>query len=183
MTALGFEAIHALVHGRFPAVVAQKSDNGQPALRVPKDAIVDVARFLRQQPGLAFDGLSDLTAYDTLKYPSTPPLDDICVVYVLFSYTHRHKLVLRVHAERTACEVPTVSGEWPAALYFEREVWDLFGVRFVGHPSLRRIMTPDDWEGHPLRKDYLYPSDYHGVAHLRDGQHFEAAPPRSGGPQ
>ncbi|MBL8753353.1 MAG: NADH-quinone oxidoreductase subunit C [Planctomycetes bacterium] len=182
MKALAFDAIATAVQARFPAVLVQKADNGQMALRVPKASIVDVAHFLRTDAQLAFDGLSDLTAFDTLKYPSTPPQDDICVVYVLFSYTHRHKVLLKVHAERAACDVPTVSGEWPAALYFEREVWDLFGVRFVGHPSLRRIMTPDDWEGHPLRKDYLYPATYNGVAHLRDGQHFEAAPPRSGGP-
>jgi len=81
--------------------------------------------------------------------------------------------MVEVQAPRAACAVPSVSGVWPAAIYFEREVWDLLGVQFTGHPSLSRIMCPDDWVGHALRKDYLYPAEYRGVAHLRDGQHFE----------
>jgi NADH:ubiquinone oxidoreductase subunit C len=67
---------------------------------------------------------------------------------------------------------------WKVADYFEREVWDLLGVDFAGHPNLRRIMTPDDWIGHPLRKDYAYPEAYNGVVHLREGQKFEDAPKR-----
>ena len=85
-------------------------------------------------------------------------------------------------APRAECAVPTAGLIWPAAIYFEREVWDLLGVRFTGHPSLLRIMCPEDWVGHPLRKDYVYPDDYHGIAHLRDGQHFESAPHRQGDP-
>jgi NADH-quinone oxidoreductase subunit C len=183
MSALGHDLIAAAVHAVAPEVESKVTDNGRPYLAVPAPRIVDVARFLRTSKSLAFDALMDLTAYDLLKYPATPAADDIAVVYLLFSYKHRHKVTLKVFAPRAACSVPTVSSEWPAALYFEREVFDLFGVQFPGHPSLRRIMTPDDWEGHPLRKDYLYPADYHGVAHLRDGQHFEGAPPRSGTPQ
>lgn len=114
--------------------------------------------------------------------PAGPPSTAIAVVYQLFSYRHRHRVTLRVEVPREPCELPTVSGEWPAAIYFEREVWDLLGAKFTGHPSLHRIMCPDDWVGHALRKDYVYPASYHEVAHLRDGQHFEAAPPRAQGP-
>jgi len=180
MTALGFDALAERVRAAFPAVQAQKSDNGQPFLLVPAEELPAVAKFLCQDPALRFDALMDLTGYDLLKYPATPPSTAIAVVYLLFSYGHRHKLCLKVLAPREQCEVPTATAVWPAAIYFEREVWDLLGVRFVGHPSLRRIMTPDDWTGHPLRKDYAYPADYHGIAHLRDGQHFESAPPRQG---
>ena len=147
-----------------------------------RSQLVEVARFLRDDAALRFDALADLTAYDTMKYPSAQPSDAIAVVYVLFSYVHRHELTLKVMAPRTDCTVPSASAVWPAAIYFEREVWDLFGVRFAGHPRLVRIMTPEDWDGHPLRKDYVYPGEYHGVAHLRDGQHFEAQPPRQGQP-
>jgi NADH-quinone oxidoreductase subunit C len=182
MTALGFDALAERVRAAFPAVQAQKSDNGQPFLLVPAGELPVVARFCRDDPALRFDALMDLTGYDLLKYPATPPSTAIAVVYLLFSYVQRHKLTLKVLAPREACEVPTATAVWPAAIYFEREVFDLLGVRFTGHPSLRRIMTPDDWTGHPLRKDYVYPADYHGIAHLRDGQHFESAPPREGDP-
>ncbi len=180
MSALGHDLIAAAVHAAFPAVTSERASNARQFLRVAPAEIAAVARFLRSNPSLAFDALMDLTAVDLLKFPFTPPRDDVVVVYLLYSYRHRHKVTLEVFAPRERCEVPSVSAVWPAAIYFEREVFDLFGVRFAGHPSLRRIMTPDDWEGHPLRKDYLYPAGYHGVPHLRDGQHFEGAPPRAG---
>jgi NADH-quinone oxidoreductase subunit C len=182
VSALGHDLLAAAVHAAFPSVTSERASNGRQFLRVPSDALPAVAHFVRTHRPLAFDALMDLTAVDLVKFPFVPPRDDICVVYLLFSHQHRHKLTLEVFAPRDRCEVPSVAAEWPAAIYFEREVFDLFGVHFSGHPSLRRILTPDDWEGHPLRKDYLYPADYHGVPHLRDGQHFEGAPPRAGGP-
>jgi NADH-quinone oxidoreductase subunit C len=182
MSALGHDLIAAAVHAAFPAVTSERASNGRQFLRVAPAEIAAVARFVRSNPTLAFDAVMDLTAVDLVKFPFTPPRDDVVVVYLLFSYRHRHKVTLEVFAPRERCEVPSVAAVWPAAIYFEREVFDLFGVRFPGHPSLRRILTPDDWEGHPLRKDYLYPADYHGVPHLREGQHFEGAPPRTGGP-
>jgi NADH-quinone oxidoreductase subunit C len=182
MTLLSFDAMAELVRARFPGVEAQKSDNGQPYLLVKPAELPAVAKFARDAAPLRCDALMDLTGYDLLKYPATPPDTAIAVVYLLFSYQHRHQLTLKVHAPREQCAVGTVSAVWPAALYFEREVWDLLGVRFEGHPSLHRIMTPQDWEGHPLRKDYEYPQGYHGVAHLREGQHFESAPRRHGDP-
>ncbi len=185
MSALAFDAIAAAVRERFAAVEAKRADNGWPYLLVPGSAIVDVARLLRTSPQLACDGLMDLSGCDWMKYPAAPPAvpsTAIVVAYQLFSYRHRHKVTLHVEVPRDACAVPTVSGEWPAALYFEREVFDLLGVTFTDHPDLTRILMPEDWEGHPLRKDYLYPAAYHGVAHLRDGQHFEAAPARGAAP-
>jgi NADH-quinone oxidoreductase subunit C len=182
MTALAHEAIAAKVRTRFAAVEDRRSDNGQPFLLVPAAELAQVAAFVRDDAELGFDGVMDLTGYDLLKYPAAPASDAIAVVYLLFSYRHRHRLCLQVHAPRADCTVPTASGVWPAAIYFEREVFDLLGVRFDGHPSLRRILCPDDWVGHPLRKDYVYPADYHGMAHVREGQHFENAPPRAGDP-
>jgi NADH-quinone oxidoreductase subunit C len=180
MTALTPDAIAARLRPAFPATELRASDNGQPWVLVPADQIVAVTRSLRDDPDLSFDQLLDLTGCDLLKYPATPPSDAIAVVYLLHSLRHRHKLTLKVLAPRAACSVPSVSSVWPAALYFEREVWDLLGVDFPGHPSLLRIMCPQDWVGHPLRKDYLYPAEYHGVPHVREGQKFEGGPKREG---
>lgn len=182
MTALSHDKLADAVIARFPTVAPLRADNGRPFLGVPKALLLDVARFLRDTAALRFDALMDLTGYDLLKYPAAQPSDAIAVVLLLFSYQHRHELTLKVLAERADCTVPSVGAIWPAAIYFEREVFDLLGVHFQGHPSLRRILCPDDWEGHPLRKDYVYPSAYHGVAHLREGQFFEASPPRHGQP-
>ncbi len=182
MTALAPDVLTERVRGLAPAIEAQVSENGQAWLLVPARDLVLVCSHLRDHKDLAFDSLMDLTGYDLSRYPSSPRNDAIAVVYLLHSLRHRHKLTLKVYAPRADCVVPTVSGVWPAALYFEREVWDLLGVRFADHPSLRRIMCPDDWVGHPLRKDYLYPAEYQGVSHERDGQRFEHGPRRVGDP-
>ena len=183
MTALAPEAIAARVLAAFQNVQARTSDNAQPWLLVPATELLAVARFVRDEADLRFDSLMDLTGWDLLKYPGSKTSDAIAVVYWLHSLAHRHKLTLKVLAPRAACEAPSVGAIWPAALYFEREVYDLLGVTFTGHPSLKRIMTPDDWVGHPLRKDYLYPAEYQGVPHLREGQRFEAGPRRVGDPK
>lgn len=181
MSALAFAEICERVRAAAPAVEAKASDNGQPWLLVPAADLLRVCTLLRDDTALRFDSLSDLTGWDLLKYPSVPPSSDIAVVYYLHSLTQRHHLTLKVLAPRVDGTVPSVSGLWPVANYFEREVWDLLGVRFADHPNLKRIMTPDDWVGHPLRKDYVYPESYNGIAHLRAGQKFElaAAPPAS----
>lgn len=176
MTALAIDVLAARVQAAFPEVAVHTTDNGQQHLLVPGPQLGAVARFLRDEPDLGFDSLMDLTGFDLLKYPGPTQAPAILVLYLLHSMRHRHKLALRALAPREHCVLPTVSEVWPAAIYFEREVWDLLGVRFEKHPDLRRIMCPDDWVGHPLRKDYEYPIDYHGVPHLREGQRFEDTP-------
>jgi NADH-quinone oxidoreductase subunit C len=94
------------------------------------------------------DFCSDVTAVD---WPDRQARFD--VVYVLYSVPHRHRVRVKVHVDDGA-EVPTCAGIWPAANWLEREVYDMFGIRFAGHPDLRRILMPDDWQGHPQRKDY-----------------------------
>lgn len=116
----------------------------------PQD-LVRVCRFLRDDPDLAFDFLSDVTGVDRLKLPQASPRFE--VVYNLYSLQHRRRLRLKVRVDEGEA-VPTVTGVWETANWHEREVYDLFGVPFEGHPDLRRILMPDDWEGHPLRKDY-----------------------------
>lgn len=182
MSALAFAAIAEKVKAAHPAVEARESDNHQPWLLVPAADLPAVATLLRDDPALRFDSLCDLTGWDLSKFPATPASTDIAVAYFLHSLPHRHHLTLKVMAPRDAAQVPSVSGVWAVANYFEREVYDLLGVVFAGHPNLKRIMCPDDWTGHPLRKDYIYPQAYNGVQHLRQGQKFEDAPARVGDP-
>jgi NADH-quinone oxidoreductase subunit C len=122
---------------------------GDWSVIVPVDRLVDVATCLRDTAESAFDYLSDLTAVD---WPArTEARFD--VVYCLYSTRHRYRLRVKTRvADGTA--VPTVTGIWGAANWLEREVFDLFGIAFTGHPNLRRILLPDDWQGHPQRKDY-----------------------------
>jgi len=124
--------------------------NETTVLLAPQDLVV-VCRFLRDDPGLAFDFLSDVTGVDRLMLPESSPRFE--VVYHVYSLQYRRRLRLKVRVDEGQA-VPTVADLWPTANWHEREVYDVFGVPFDGHPDLRRILLPDDWEGHPLRKDY-----------------------------
>jgi NADH-quinone oxidoreductase subunit C len=115
---------------------------------VPAGKLLDAGRVLREASEAAFDFCSDVTASD---WPSRPQRFD--VVYCLYSTRLRHRVRMKVRASESE-PVPSVSGIWPAANWLEREVYDLFGVNITGHPDLRRILMPDDWQGHPQRKDY-----------------------------
>jgi NADH-quinone oxidoreductase subunit C len=115
---------------------------------VKKDDIPDVCKFLRDDPELSFDFLSCVSGVD---FPERTPRFD--VVYELYSISKNHRLRLKVRVgERES--VPSLTSIWSTANWHEREVFDLFGVNFEGHPDLRRIVMPDDYEGHPLRKDF-----------------------------
>ena len=120
-----------------------------PAISVDRDHLIDVARVLRDDPALQFTFLADITAVDVL--PAEPRYE---VVYHLASIGSAPKrLRVKVRVPGADARVPTVVSVFPAAGWPEREVFDLFGVTFEGHPDLRRILLPDDWTGHPLRKD------------------------------
>lgn len=110
-----------------------------------------ICRFLRDDSDLAFDFLSDVTGVDRLLLPENSPRFE--VVYHLYSLHHGRRLRLKVRVDEGQA-VPSVTGVWETANWHEREVYDMFGVSFEGHPDLRRILMPEDWEGHPLRKDY-----------------------------
>ena len=155
--------IHEKLKARFGEAVGPLSEPKiDPFAVVKGEAIVAVARFLRDEPGLELDFCEDLTAVDW------PKRGVIEVVYHLFSYRHRHGIVLKVEADRAAPKVPSVEDVWKAANWMEREVYDLFGVEFPGHPDLRRVLLPDDWEGHPLRKDYVEAGGWHGIGNVRE---------------
>ncbi len=116
-----------------------------PCLIVRREDLVGVMGRLQ---AAGFDFLLDLTAVD---YPARPQRFD--VVYHLYSFAASQRLRVKTHAAERE-PVPSLTVYWPSANWFEREVYDLFGVTFEGHPNLTRIVTPDDWVGHPLRKDY-----------------------------
>ena len=120
----------------------------QTTIYVSRDHVVALARRLRDAPDLKFTFLAELTAVD--YWPREPRYE---VVYVLVSLEHKLRLRMKVRLAGADAHVATVSDIWPAANWLEREVWDLFGVVFDGHPDPRRLLMPEDWEGWPLRKD------------------------------
>ncbi len=122
---------------------------GETTVVVPRERLVRVAEYLAGEPSLRFSFLSDITTVD--RYPIEPRFE---VNYHLLSLERRERLRLKVRVPGSEAVVPTVTSVWPTANWHERENFDLFGMRFEGHPDLRRILMPDDWEGYPLRKDY-----------------------------
>lgn len=169
-----FAAIQSKLETRFPGkIVGARTETKDPWIEVAPDAIRDVCQYLKSDPDLQFDTLNDLCGADWLesdpkkKTPCSPHLE---VVYHISSIVKRHRLKLKVSMPRWANdvkgqlpEVPSVADVWAVADWHEREAYDLVGVRFLGHPNLRRILCPEDWEGHPLRKDYEMPLEYHGM--------------------
>ncbi|PTM56746.1 NADH-quinone oxidoreductase subunit C [Desmospora activa] len=117
-----------------------------PTLVVEVDRWLELARLLRHDSRLSFDYLQNLSGVDYETH--------LEVVLHLYSMEHRRELAVRVQVDRDRSEAPSVTAIWPAANWNEREVYDLLGIRFSGHPNLGRILLPDDWVGHPLRKDY-----------------------------
>lgn len=133
-----------------------------PWILVAPTAVAEICRVLHDDPALRFDSLSNQSGVD---YREKGYVE---VVYHLVSYTHRHLVVLKTRTPRDAAELPTVEGVWKAANWHEREIFDLLGVRFTGHSDLRRLLMPEDWVGHPLRKDFVEPEEYHGISTRRE---------------
>jgi len=146
-----------------------------PWIEVSPGGLVELCEYLKLEPDLRFNMLNCITAVDyfepdakkAAKVTWQPHLE---LVYHLWSVPNHVSLVLKVMLPRwkddqpgQLPEVPTVSGVWITADWHEREVYDLSGVEFLGHPNLRRILCPEDWEGYPLRKDYEMPLEYHGI--------------------
>lgn len=154
--------IYGRLEQKFPGkVTGLRDDVLDPFLMVEPQAIVETCCFLRDEPELKFEILSDLTVVDF------PKEEKLQVVYHLYSYTFRHPIVLKVDLPREEPRISTLEGVWKAANWFEREAFDLFGVVFEGHGDLRRILLPEDWIGHPLRKDYVEQEEYDGISTQR----------------
>ena len=131
------------------SVVGAKFDRDEMSIYVERSLIREACALLRDDAQCPFNYLADVTCVDW--YPSEPRFE---VVYHLLSIPNKERVRLKVRLSGDSPVVESVTPVWPSANFFEREVYDLFGVRFTGHPYLRRIQMPETWEGHPLRKDY-----------------------------
>lgn len=142
-------AVARLLAWNSNAVQGAKFDREEMTIYVDHGGIREACAVLRDDPECAFNFLSDITCVDWL--PSEPRFE---VVYHLLSIPKKERVRLKVCLNSANPAVESLTSLWPGANYFEREVFDLFGIRFTGHPYLRRILMPEEWEGHPLRKDY-----------------------------
>lgn len=125
---------------------------GEVTLWTTREALVDICMFLRDEPDLRFDLCSDITAVDRLQLKENTPR--FVNILLLTSVTHHHRVAVKCFVPEDDCWCPSVVGIWPTANWLERETYDFFGIEYRGHPDLRRILMPDDWEGWPLRKDF-----------------------------
>jgi NADH-quinone oxidoreductase subunit C len=142
-------ALACLLDWNAAAVQAVKFDRDEMTISIDRVCIREACVLLRDNPEFPFNFLSDVTCVDW--YPSEPRFE---VIYHLLSISKKERVRLKVRLDGSSPVVESITAVWPGANYFEREVFDLFGIRFTGHPYLRRILMPEDWEGNPLRKDY-----------------------------
>lgn len=160
-----FQDIKAAIAERFgeAAITGELAALAQPQLIIQKGLLRDICFFLRDDERFFFDQLSCLTGLDT-----GPVKDTIEVIYHVYSIPFNLFFILKVEMERGdgkehLPEIPSVEQVWRTADWHEREAFDMYGIRFSGHPDLRRILLPADWEGYPLRKDYTEQEYYHGI--------------------
>ncbi len=150
------EEIAALLGETFGAkILESKSDGLSPCCVVEPAEILAVCRFVHDDERLLMDHLECLAGVDYKER--------VEVVYILFSMKHRHRFALKCRMPREGAHLPSVESVWAVANWHEREAFDLVGIVFDGHSDPRRILLPDDWEGHPLRKDYKFPTTYQGM--------------------
>ena len=168
--------IITILEGRFgPAITGKKLDAVDPWITVDPARLVEISRFLHDDARLRFDLLNCISGVDYLepdakKAPKAGFEPHLEIVYHLSSFTHKHRFVVKVMLPRwkdnqpgLLPELPSVNDVWKTADWHERETYDMYGVTFTGHPDLCRILLSEDWEGYPLRKDYEFPLEYHGI--------------------
>ena len=172
---LAVEIVNVLQERFGPLVLASHLDAIDPWVFVDPTALVEFCSFLRGDERLHFDILNCISGVDYLETDPKKVLragyePHLEVVYHISSFQKHHRCVFKVLLPRWLDDkpgrlpvVPSVTSIWPAANWHEREVYDLAGIWFEGHPDLTRILLAEDWEGHPLRKDYEYPLEYHGI--------------------
>jgi len=154
------DAVYGRISAAFGERVTVELESIDGAVLVGADELLEVATFCRDDEGVAGEMLHLISGVD---YPDE---DKIQVVYHIESISNNHQVVLKVDVPRDEPIVPSLVSLWPAADWMERETYDLMGVIFEGHPNLRRILCSEDWEGHPLRKDYVMPAYYHGIPNI-----------------
>jgi NADH-quinone oxidoreductase subunit C len=138
-------------------IIASFPQDKHPRIHIDASDLRAVAEFVFREPTLKMDWLQNLSGVDYVAD------DKMCVVYDLWSFDLRHSFAIKAYCPRDNPHIPSVVDLWPAADWHEREAYDMFGILFDGHPDLRRILCADDWEGFPLRKDYVFPREYHGI--------------------
>ncbi len=137
---------------QFPlAVLSTHSQHGDHTAIIEKEAVLQIMEFLKTDSTFNFNILMDLTVVDYLEMHKSPRFE---VVYHLFSLGKRHRIRIKAKIDERDPEIDSLISLWPIADWFEREAWDLFGIRFKGHPNLKRILMYEEFVGHPLRKDY-----------------------------
>jgi len=162
------ENVCEILQNRFgDAIEAAHVEKTHPYVRVQADRWPEVARFLRDDESLRFNLLRCITSLDLIGE------DKLAAVYDLISmrpgiesedlWSCEAAIAVHIHVDRNNPHVPSVSDVWPAADWHEREAYDMMGIVFDDHPDLRRILCPEDWVGYPLRKDYEFPMEYHGI--------------------
>src|SRR5690554_3780817 len=154
----GNKRILDTIYGEFgqDSFSEQRTADGMPTLWVSRDRIINLLRFLKTAIQPRFEMLLDLTTIDerTRVNRQGQPAADFTVVYHLMSFAGNCDIRLKVALQESSLNLPTAISVWPSANWYEREIWDMFGITFDGHPTLFRILSPPTWHGHPLRKDH-----------------------------
>lgn len=161
------EIVNKLKNKFFSEIVDVTEFRDQVFISVKKDRIVDICSFLNSDPEINMDYLADLCGVD---YPDKQYRFE--VIYNMYSIKHKHRLLVKALIREDNADIDSVSSIWKTANWHEREICDMYGITFSGHPDLRRILMPEDWEGYPLRKDYPLkgPSDseYKGLEEVKE---------------
>lgn len=175
----------------FPGRPLEAAPDNSDGIRISSPDLPEVAAFLKTAPSLSFNYLFFISAIDRLGSLETSVrpepvegqdvdrLESLEVLYHLYSMGNGHHVIIKTNLDRKNPVLDSVTSLWPAANWHEREVYDLFGVRFNGHPDLRRILLPDDWEGHPMLRDFTHPNLIHRPDSPDEGS-SEDAPNESG---
>ncbi|MCA9564070.1 MAG: NADH-quinone oxidoreductase subunit C [Myxococcales bacterium] len=150
------ESVLKKLAGAFPEKVKStyQNEGGNWVALVEPEALVEVAKWLRDEPSMDFDMLRDVVSLDFQGYTARPVATRYALAYPIYSIGKKHEIVLRVELDGEEPTVPSLTPVWKAANWGEREAWDMMGIRFTGHPDLRRVLLYEEFEGHPLRKDY-----------------------------
>ncbi|HSI34279.1 MAG: NADH-quinone oxidoreductase subunit C [Phycisphaerae bacterium] len=151
--------IATALSARFGAkILSAHPADKHPRVHTTADHWREIAQYLRRDPALSFDWLACLSGVDYVADAR------FCVVYDLWSFDLKHRFAVKVYAARIdGAKFPSVADLWPTADWHEREAFEMFGIAFEHHPDLRNLLLADDWVGYPLRKDYVFPREYHGI--------------------
>ncbi len=164
---MSFEEICQILKSQFGDAIEETAvDSCRPYVVVSNDKWTEVATFLRNDQRMAFDFVQCISAIDLLADDKLACVYDLAAmspVSATEDMTYARELAVRVTTDRNNPQIASVAHLWAAADWHEREAYDLMGIDFPGHPNLERILCPDDWVGHPLRKDYAHPLEYHGI--------------------